>query len=171
MSLATHYIPVVLKQGLRPTAISLTQVKQMDGFFQSWMFNSKIQTASRTIRRLSLRPATTAQQRDLSSCLLSNAPNAFASQRKGTNSSRYATNFLLKYAYNGSKHIKQKHDRPYECAHHGCGQTFGLRTHLERQQATHTGKKEFECANAWCKTQFTREDDLKRHTKGCVAST
>ncbi|KAH4085474.1 hypothetical protein HBH98_130390 [Parastagonospora nodorum] len=70
-----------------------------------------------------------------------------------------------------NKHIKQKHERPYGCAHYGCKQTFGLRTHLERHQTTHTEKKEFECSNVFCKTQFTREDNLKRHIKGCIAST
>ncbi|KAH3976342.1 hypothetical protein HBH69_086330 [Parastagonospora nodorum] len=70
-----------------------------------------------------------------------------------------------------NKHIKLKHERPYGCAHYGCERTFGLRTHLERHQTTHTEKKEFECPNAFCKTQFTREDSLKRHIKGCIAST
>jgi hypothetical protein len=40
-------------------------------------------------------PSHTGPARNLSSCLLFNAPNASTSQRKGTSSSKYATNFSL----------------------------------------------------------------------------
>ena len=144
----------------------------MEEFFLRWMSILTIQLAPRTFKRLPLCPVTTAQQQYPSISLLSNARNASMSPGKRTNSSmpQFPHPSLLTLIY-GSKHIKLKHERPYGCAHYGCERTFGLRTHLERHQTTHTEKKEFECPNAFCKTQFTREDSLKRHIKGCIAST
>jgi len=38
----------------------------------------------------------------------------------------------------GSKHVTRIHNHRFKCVHQGCGRTFGLRTNLERHEATHT---------------------------------
>ena len=73
----------------------------------------------------------------------------------------------------GSKHVAQTHKHRFKCVHYGCGKSFGLRTNLERHQTTHTERKKFKCPNPWCKIPgrtFTRNDNLGRHLKLCVAS-
>lgn len=87
---------------------------------------------------------------------------------------KYATTFFLMsvFANAGSKHVIQKHDHHFKCVYQGCGQTFGIRTNLERHEATHTRTNQFQCPNSWCKTPgrtFTREDNLRRHMKLCAA--
>ncbi|RMZ67730.1 Zinc finger transcription factor ace1 [Pyrenophora seminiperda CCB06] len=80
--------------------------------------------------------------------------------------------FELKLSDN-SKHVTQTHNHRFKCVYSGCQKTFGLRTNLERHEATHTQETRFQCLNPWCRTPekiFTREDNLKRHMKLCITS-
>ncbi|KAF1829919.1 hypothetical protein BDW02DRAFT_125843 [Decorospora gaudefroyi] len=75
-------------------------------------------------------------------------------------------------AYKRSKHVNLVHAHRFKCGHGGCKKTFGLRTNLERHEATHRRDEQgLSCPNAWCKTPakvFPRRDNLERHVRRCV---